>query len=118
MANGYTVKLEVLSREFLTLKQRVKQLENTLRSFQNANPLKLSELMNLSDHLRRSYLAVAGRGESDALTISALTKRKRAAESNILNVLVSMGWLGKRKVHRKTVFFVLREAEEALTVLA
>ena len=84
------------------------RLDDIEKSFSNWNPQPLevndTELLELPDHLRQSYLTVASRGECDASVVSNLTGRCRAVESNYLNQLARMGWLNKRRVS-KTIHF-------------
>ena len=123
MANGYTQRVTKLEFAVAKLKTQMKQFEVVISSIAEPKPLSSSPFSDLPQHLRKSYLAIANHGECDALAASAITKRKRAAESRVLNRLVDMGWLGKKRVAKgiggpKAVFFVLQEAEEALTALA
>jgi hypothetical protein len=86
------------------------RLDDIEKSFSNWKPLPLeispSELFLLPDHLRRTYMVVASRGECNAARISNLTGRCRAVESSYLNQLVRMGWLRKRR-DSKTLYFRL-----------
>lgn len=84
---------------------RLDDLEKSLSSWR-PQPLEISEseLFSLPDHLRRTYMLVASRGECDATQTSNLTGRCRALESNYLNQLTRMGWLNKRKVSKTTIY--------------
>ena len=89
----------------MSIRQRLDDIE---KNFANARPEPLaisdSVLMNLPDHLRKSYVIVAAKGECDAVIVSNNTGRGRAVESNYLNQLARMGWLNKRRIS-KTVHF-------------
>ena len=97
--------LDKIFQEMMTIRYRLDDLE---KSFSNWNPQPLevadSELLQLPDHLRRTYLTVTSRGECDATLASNLTGRCRAVESNYLNQLARMGWLDKRRIS-KTINF-------------
>jgi hypothetical protein len=89
---------------------RLDDLEKNLSGWSPA-PLEISEakLIALSDHLRKTYMTVASKGECDANGVSNLTGRCRALESNYLNQLCRMGWLNKRKVSKATLFYLAAE---------
>jgi hypothetical protein len=89
----------------LTIRYRLDDLEKNLSSW-NPKPVEYSDLklLLLPDHLRKTYMIVASRGECDATVASNLTGRCRAIESNYLNQLARMGWLNKRRVS-KTINF-------------
>jgi hypothetical protein len=97
--------LESIFREMMIIHHRLDDLEKTFAKANN-QPVSLpdSALLNLPDHLRKSYVIVATKGECDAAVVSNLTGRCRAIESNYLNQLARMGWLRKRRVS-KTVHF-------------
>ncbi len=63
--------------------------------------------MSLPDHLRKTYMAVVSRGECSATTVSTVTGRGRAIESNYLNQLSRMCWLRKRRISKTTHFRVV-----------
>ncbi len=94
-------------REMQAIRFRLEDLEKSVSSW-NPAPLEVPEakLMALSDHLRKTYLTVAAKGECDATIVSSQTGRCRALESNYLNQLCRMGWLNKRKVSKSTLFFL------------
>src|SRR3989304_10082300 len=96
----------------LNIRYRLNDIEN---SFSNWNPQPLevpdTEILQLPDHLRRTYLTVASRGECDATVVSNLTGRCRAIESNYLNQLVRMGWLNKRRLSKAMHFRPLSKRE-------
>jgi hypothetical protein len=89
------------------------RLDDLEKNFSNWNPKPLevpdSELFLLPDHLRRTYMKVASRGECNATTVSNLTGRCRAIESNYLNQLARMGWLSKRRVSKAIHFRPISE---------
>jgi hypothetical protein len=84
---------------------RLDDLENNIARW-NPQPVEISEskLISLPDHLRRTYMVVVSKGECSAITVSNLTGRCRAIESNYLNQLARMGWLNKRRVSKMTHF--------------
>ena len=97
--------LDQIFKEMLNIRYRLDDIEN---SFSNWKPEPIEvpdlELLQLPDHLRKTYLSVASRGECDATIVSNTTGRCRAIESNYLNQLARMGWLNKRRV-TKTIHF-------------
>jgi hypothetical protein len=109
---------EDIAQELRRINNRLGDIERFLREGYTPKVMPINELSIMPNHLRKSYLAVVNRENCSAMEASILTGRQRAAESLILNQLVVMGWLGKRREGRITKFFVLREVEEALTVLA
>jgi len=103
-----TVRRSVLDRifkEMLNIRYRLDDLEKNFAAW-SPQPLEVadSELLQLPDHLRRTYLTVASRGECDATVVSNLTGRCRAVESNYLNQLARLGWLSRRRIS-KTINF-------------
>jgi hypothetical protein len=102
------VRRSVLDRIFQEMMNIRYRLDDIEKSFSNWNPQPVEvqdvELLELPDHLRRTYLIVASRGECDATVVSNLTGRCRAVESNYLNQLSRMGWLNKRRIS-KTINF-------------
>jgi hypothetical protein len=77
------------------------RLDDIERNFSGWNPLPVevpeSELFSLPDHIRKTYMIVASRGECNATEVSNVTGRCRALESSYLNQLARMGWLMKRR---------------------
>jgi len=110
--------LDMIFKEMLNIRYRLDDLE---KNFSNWNPQPLevanTELLQLPDHLRMTYITVASRGECDATVVSNLTGRCRAVESNYLNQLARMGWLNKRRIS-KTIHFrpISKETVEKITV--
>ena len=97
--------LQQIFKEMINMRQRLDDIQN---NFVNLKPEPVevpeSALVNLPDHLRKTYIAVAAKGECDAVHVSNRTGRCRAIESNYLNQLSRMGWLSKRRIS-KTVHF-------------
>ncbi|HTY74088.1 MAG TPA: hypothetical protein VMD05_00810 [Candidatus Nanoarchaeia archaeon] len=97
--------LDQIFKEMLNIRCRLDELEN---SFSNWNPQPMavpeSKLMALPDHLRQTFMVVSSKGECSATSVSNLTGRCRAIESNYLNQLSRMGWLNKRRVSKTTHF--------------
>ena len=89
----------------LNIRYRLDDLEKNFAAW-SPQPLDVpdSELLQLPDHLRRTYLTVASRGECDATVVSNLTGRCRAVESNYLTQLSRLGWLSRRRIS-KTINF-------------
>ena len=104
-------------REMQSIHFRLDDLEKHLSGWSPA-PLDIPEakLIALSDHLRKTYLTVASRGECGANSVSSLTGRCRALESNYLNQLCRMGWLNKRKVSKSTLFYLALEKKPKIEV--
>jgi ArsR family transcriptional regulator, lead/cadmium/zinc/bismuth-responsive transcriptional repressor len=97
--------LEQIFKEMMNMRQRLDNIENNFSSW-NPQPVEVPEssLIALPDHLRKTYIVVATRGECDAVQVSNRTGRCRAIESNYLNQLLRMGWVSKRRIS-KTVHF-------------
>jgi hypothetical protein len=97
--------LDKIFREMINIRYRLDDIEKSVSNW-SPQPLEVpdTELLQLPDHLRRTYLTVASRGECPAEVVSNLTGRSRAVESNYLNQLARMGWLSKRRVS-KTLYF-------------
>ena len=97
--------LDKIFREMINIRYRLDDIEKSVSNW-TPQPLEVSdtELLRLPDHLRRTYLIVASKGECEAMVVSNITGRSRAAESNYLNQLARMGWLSKRRVS-KTLYF-------------
>ena len=94
-------------REMQEIRYRLDDIEKSISSW-TPGPLEISEseLFSLPDHLRKTCMAVATKGECTATEVSNLTGRCRAIESNYLNQLVRIGWLTKRR-NSKTICFRL-----------
>ena len=92
-------------REMLNIRLRLDGLESAVSGWRVV-PLEVSgsDLMCLPDHLRRTFLVVASRGECSAVVVAGVSGRCRSVESCYLNQLVRMGWLDKRRVSRTLLF--------------
>ena len=97
--------LNQIFKEMMTVRQRLDDIENNFSSWK-PEPVQVPEssLITLPDHLRKTYVVVASKGECDAVQVSNHTGRCRAIESNYLNQLLRMGWLSKRRIS-KAVYF-------------
>ncbi len=97
-------------KEMQNIRFRLDDLENNMASW-HPKPVEISEskLISLPDHLRRTYMVVASKGECSAIQVSNLSGRSRAIESNYLNQLARMGWLNKRRVSKTTYFRPISE---------
>jgi len=103
--------LDRILQEMQQMRYRLDDIENAISSW-NPPPLEISEsqLFSLPDHLRKTYMNVASKGECNATEVSNLTGRCRAIESSYLNQLARMGWLTKRRDSR-TIYFRLISGE-------
>lgn len=92
-------------REMQEIRHRLDDIESSISSWK-PQPLEISEseLFSLPDHLRKTYMTVASKGEPTATEVSNLTGRCRAIESNYLNQLVRIGWLTKRRNSKNICF--------------
>jgi hypothetical protein len=63
----------------------------------------------LPDHLRKTFVVVASKGETKAAIVSNLTGRCRAVESSYLNQLARMGWLKKRRESKSILFSLVSD---------
>ncbi len=106
--------LDKIFQEMMHIRHRLDDLEKSFSGW-SPQPLEVSdaEIWSLPDHLRRTYVTVAKKGECDASVVSNMTGRCRAVESNYLNQLSRMGWLNKRRIS-KTIHFRL-VSEKAVT---
>lgn len=109
--------LDRIFQEMLNIRYRLDDLEKNFSGW-SPQPLEVSqtELLDLPDHLRTTYLTVASRGECNATVVSNQTGRCRAVESNYLNQLSRMGWLDKRRISKAIHFRPVSEetAEKAV----
>jgi hypothetical protein len=108
--------LDKIFREMINIRWRLDDIEKSVSNW-SPRPLGVSdtELLQLPDNLRRTYLAIASKGECPAEVVSNLTGRCRAVESNYLNQLARMGWLNKRRVSRTLYFRPVSEKMHAQT---
>lgn len=97
----------------LALKKIELRLTEIERQLQNDKPAPAvvpeNILFSLPDHLRKTYLIVAQRGESNANDVSALSTRSRPIESNYLNQLAFSGWLRKKRKSKTTYFSIIQD---------
>lgn len=94
-------------REIREVKWRLDEVLNILKNI-HPPPVFISEsdLLVLPDHLRKTFLVVAAKGECTGAEVSIQTGRSRGAESSYLNQLVRLGWLLKRRRGKNVVFSV------------
>jgi len=69
-------------------------------------PFDVDSIVSLPDHLTKTAVVIAKLEKGTALDVSKETGRARAAESDYLNQLVSMGYLKKKRSMRKVVFYI------------
>jgi len=86
-----------------------KKLENIESNIHKKNKTKeISdpfELLELPDNLRMTAMAMMKIGEGTAEDISKITGRSRPIESHYLSSLVRLGFLKKRRVGRKVIYY-------------
>jgi hypothetical protein len=94
----------------ISMRQRLDDIENKFSKL-DPQPLQLaeSELITLPDHLRKTFMVVADKGECDAIQVSNRTGRSRAIESNYLNQLSRMGWLNRRRITKGVHFRLVQD---------
>lgn len=94
----------------ISIRHRLDDIEQNIAK-NKPQPLAVSDsvLMDLPDHLRKSFVIVATKGECDAAIVSNHTGRCRAIESNYLNQLTRMGWLSKHRMSKTVNFRPLTE---------
>jgi response regulator of citrate/malate metabolism len=69
-------------------------------------PIDISTLFSMTDHLRKTFIALCKLNEATAEEVAQQTHRARAVESAYLNQLVIMGYLKKKRAGRKTYFYI------------
>ena len=69
-------------------------------------PLDVATLLSLPDHLRKTALTICKLGQATAEKVASETGRVRAAESDCLNQLVTMGHLRKKRIGRDVYFYI------------
>jgi hypothetical protein len=96
---------EKIFREMQAIHFRLDELQKSVATW-STSPIEISEskLISIPNHLRKTLLSVAAKGECDATIASNNTGRCRALESNYLNQLARMGWLNKRKLSKTTIY--------------
>jgi ArsR family transcriptional regulator, lead/cadmium/zinc/bismuth-responsive transcriptional repressor len=109
--------LDQIFKEMLNVRQRLDNIENSFSSW-NPQPVQVPEssIIKLPDHLRKTYIVVANKGECDAAQVSNHTGRCRAIESNYLNQLLRMGWLNKRRISRAVHFRPVAKKQNGKTI--
>jgi hypothetical protein len=116
------VRRSILDAIFGEMREIRYRLDDIQKTFSNRKsiPLKISssELFLLPDHLRKTYMAVASKGECKAVTVSSLTGRCRAAESSYLNQLARMGWLERRRELKSVCFRLVSDKVLKAKVMA
>lgn len=102
--------MDRICQELLNIRYRLDDLENMFANW-TPQPIQVSEsqLLSLPDHLRKTYVVVASKGECSATQASNLTGRSRAIESSYLNQLTRMGWLTKRRSSKTLNFRLISE---------
>ncbi len=107
------VRRSVFDRIFQEIKQIRYRLDDIESEFSkwDPQPVKIAEskLFSLPDHLRKTYLIVASKGECSATQVSNTTGRSRAIESSYLNQLTRIGLLTKRRNSRTLKFRPISE---------
>ena len=98
------VQILVDIREILrSIDERLKRLEERFNDHKDiSDPLTLLEM---PDNLRATAMAVMKLKEATAEEVAKITGRGRAIESHYLNTLVRMGFLKKRRVGRRVVYY-------------
>src|SRR3989304_7254048 len=111
--------LDRIFKEMINIRCRLDDIENIFSSW-NPQPMEVpeSKLITLPDHLRKTYMTVASKGECHAVQVSNHTGRCRAIESNYLNQLSRMGWLNKRRVSKKAHFRLISKKDGVTTAIA
>ncbi len=90
----------------LRIEKKLEDLEKSLRKNnikrEIADPL---ELLELPDNLRITAMAMLKIKEGTAEDVSRITGRSRPIESHYLSSLVRLGFLKKKRVGRKVVYY-------------
>ena len=105
--------LEKIDERLKILDEKIERIDERLESSVMAKAsaprtiaLDAEVLLSLPDHLRKTAISICKFGEATAAKIARDTGRARAAESDYLNQLVGMNYLGKKRVGRQVVFYV------------
>ncbi len=102
------LKVDIFFQEIKIIHQRLDEIQTTIsKTFQPIQLPAENDLFTLEDHLRRTYLTVAKKGNCCAKEVSLLTGESRANASLKLNVLCRLGWLKKQR-NSQTVTFSLK----------
>jgi hypothetical protein len=98
--------VEQIWLEFRNIGYRLDDIEKALAHRNDVAPTKIPEykVLELPDHLRKTFLAVKSSKECTAASASIRTKRNRAVECAYMNQLVQMGWLKRRRLQREVYF--------------
>ncbi len=98
--------LKSIRDAILRIEERLEKIEN---SIQKTNGMKeISdpfELLELPDNLRVTAMAMLRIGEGTAEDVSKITGRSRPIESHYLSSLVRLGFLKKKRVGRKVIYY-------------
>ncbi len=90
----------------LRIERKLKEIENNLQKNggmkEISNPL---ELLELPDNLRITAMAMLKIKEGTAEDVSKITGRSRPIESHYLSSLVRLGFLKKKRVGRKVIYY-------------
>ncbi len=90
----------------LRIERKLKEIENSLQKNDGmkeiSNPL---ELLELPDNLRITAMAMLKIKEGTAEDVSKITGRSRPIESHYLSSLVRLGFLKKKRVGRKVIYY-------------
>ena len=70
-------------------------------------PLDVDTLLTLQDHLRKTAMTLITLGDATADQVAAQTGRSRAAESDYLNQLTSLGHIKKER-RGQSVYFTIK----------
>jgi hypothetical protein len=108
---------EKIFKEMQFIRTKLEDLENNIANL-NPKPIEVPEstLIELPDHLRKTYVAVLSRGEISAAQVAGITARARALESAYLNQLVRMGYLNKSTASNKTKFYSTLKNQQRTTI--
>ncbi len=87
----------------LKIDKRLENIENKINGRKEiADPIALLEM---PDNLRATAMAMLELKEATAEEVAKITGRGRAIESHYLNTLVRMGFLKKKRVGRRVVYY-------------
>jgi len=99
--------LQKLLERQISIENRLVEIEKILRE-ERADPVQVnvpeSRLLQLPDHLRKTYVALCGLKEGSARDVAVRTGRSRAVESHYLNTLALSNWAKKTRRSRTQVF--------------
>jgi len=105
--------LERIDEKLKIVEEKIKRIDERLESSFIAKAstprtvsLDAETLLSFPNHLRKTAISICKFGEATAAKIAKDTGRARAAESDYLNQLVGMNYLGKKRVERQVVFYV------------